>query len=108
MKEEIKFEQAMEKLEQIVSQLESGEVSLEDALKKYEEGVRLSRLCTEKLNQAERKIELLTRTLSGEVAIGSFDASGGAPAEEREKGKRKKASSKSADDGGNSSGELSF
>ena len=71
--EEIKFEKAMEKLEKIVSELEAGEIALEDALKKYEEGVKLSRICQEKLNQAEKKIEILTRTLDGSFKKEPFE-----------------------------------
>ena len=67
MTEEIKFEKALERLEKIVEDLEAGNISLEDALKKYEEGVRLSRSCQEKLTQAEKKIEILTRALDGSL-----------------------------------------
>lgn len=65
MTEEIKFEKALDRLEKIVEELESGNISLEDALKKYEEGVKLSRICQTKLEQAEKKIEVLTRSLDG-------------------------------------------
>ena len=71
MESELKFEKALERLEKIVEDLEAGNIPLEDALKKYEEGVKLSRLCTEKLTQAETKIEQLTRTLSGALEAGS-------------------------------------
>jgi len=71
--ETIKFEKAIEKLETIVSDLESGDVSLEDAIKKYEEGVKLSRICTDKLSSAERKVEILTKTLNGEIKAEDFD-----------------------------------
>ncbi len=67
MTEEIKFEKALERLEKIVEDLETGNISLEDALKKYEEGVRLSRSCQERLTQAEKKIEILTRALDGSL-----------------------------------------
>lgn len=73
MTEEIKFEKAMEKLEKIVDDLETGNISLEDALKKYEEGVKLSRICRERLSQAEKKIEMLTRTLDGGLKKEPFD-----------------------------------
>lgn len=53
------FEQALKRLEEIVGQLESGEVPLESALKLYEEGVKLSRLCTQQLQDAERRVDLL-------------------------------------------------
>lgn len=64
MTEEIKFEKALERLEKIVEDLEAGNIPLDEALKKYEEGVKLSRACQERLNQAEKKIEILTRTLN--------------------------------------------
>jgi exodeoxyribonuclease VII small subunit len=71
MEPELKFEKALEKLEKIVEDLEAGNIPLEEALKKYEEGVKLSRLCTEKLTQAETKIEQLTRVLNGARESGS-------------------------------------
>ncbi|MBI4368580.1 MAG: exodeoxyribonuclease VII small subunit [Candidatus Omnitrophica bacterium] len=64
MESELKFDKAMEQLEKIVEDLESGNMPLEDALKKYEEGVKLSRLCTQKLTEAETKIETLTKALN--------------------------------------------
>jgi exodeoxyribonuclease VII small subunit len=59
MEEDIGFEAAMERLDKIVSELESGDVPLEKAIELFQEGMRLSRLCGEKLEQAERKIEML-------------------------------------------------
>lgn len=53
------FEQALERLETIVSDLEAGSLSLEESLARYEEGVRLSRRLTETLDQAEKRIERL-------------------------------------------------
>ena len=73
METELKFEKCLEKLEKIVEDLEAGNIPLEDALKKYEEGVKLSRLCTQKLGQAETKIEQLTRTLNGVLESGSLE-----------------------------------
>ena len=73
MTEEIKFEKAMERLEKIVEELEAGNIPLEEALKKYEEGVKLSRTCSEKLTQAEKKIEILTKTLSGSLKREPFE-----------------------------------
>ena len=77
MESELKFEKALERLEKIVEDLESGNMPLEDALKKYEEGVKLSRLCTQKLAQAETKIETLTRALNGTVESEPLDQEGG-------------------------------
>lgn len=62
---ELKFEEALKKLEQIVEGLEQGKISLEDSLKKYEEGIRLAKFCSEKLQEAEKKIEILTKDDSG-------------------------------------------
>jgi exodeoxyribonuclease VII small subunit len=53
------FEQAMKALEQIVQELESGELPLEAAIKKFEEGIELSTYCSRKLEETERKITLL-------------------------------------------------
>ena len=55
----VSFEQALERLETIVSELEAGSLSLEDSIARYEEGVRLSRRLTETLDQAEKRIERL-------------------------------------------------
>jgi exodeoxyribonuclease VII small subunit len=56
-----KFEEALEKLEEIVKKMESGEMSLEESLKAFEEGIKLSRLCARKLDEADRRVELLLR-----------------------------------------------
>lgn len=56
---ELKFKQALEKLEKIVNELEQHELSLEEMLKKYEEGVNLSNFCTKKLNEAKKKVQIL-------------------------------------------------
>lgn len=62
MSETIQFEQSVSELEHIVKQLENGELSLEDSLKEFEKGIHLARKCQEVLNQAEQKIEFLTKT----------------------------------------------
>jgi exodeoxyribonuclease VII small subunit len=56
-----KFEDALEKLEGIVKKMETGELTLEESLKAFEEGIRLTRLCAGKLDEAERKVEILLR-----------------------------------------------
>ncbi len=71
---EVSFEKALEKLEKIVSELEAGNITLEDALSRYEEGIRLSRICQEKLGQAEKKIEVLSKTAKGELTRKPFEA----------------------------------
>ncbi len=60
------FEQALTQLEQIVQKLERGDQPLEESLKLYEEGVRLSRLCQRKLEEAEGRIEMLLKDARGE------------------------------------------
>jgi exodeoxyribonuclease VII small subunit len=74
MTEEIKFEKALEKLEKIVEDLENGNIALDEALKKYEEGVNLSRICQKRLAQAEKKIEILTRSLDGTLTKEPFES----------------------------------
>jgi len=71
--EEIKFEEAMSRLERIVQELEEGEKSLEDSLKLFEEGIRLSKFCSAKLEEAKRKIEILTKTDKEELVIKPFN-----------------------------------
>jgi exodeoxyribonuclease VII small subunit len=63
------FEEALKKLEEIVQRLERGELSLEESLTCYEEGIRLSRLCHGKLEEAERKIEVLVKDARGEAVV---------------------------------------
>jgi len=67
--EEPRFEQALEALEKIVERLEKGELTLEESLTLYEEGIRLSRLCHGKLEEAEGKIEMLIKDAKGEPAL---------------------------------------
>lgn len=61
MEKEIKFEKVMERLEEIVQTLEKGDLPLEDSLKAFEEGIRLSGLCMAKLDEAEKRVEILVR-----------------------------------------------
>lgn len=56
-----KFEEALKKLEDIVREMESGDLTLEKSLKSFEEGVRLSRFCAKKLDEAERRIDILLK-----------------------------------------------
>jgi exodeoxyribonuclease VII small subunit len=66
---EIKYDEALKKLEKIVEDLEKGELSLDDALKKYQEGIELSRLCSQRLESAKKKIDLLTKNKKGEFEL---------------------------------------
>ena len=72
--EDIKFEDALSNLESIVEKLESGELSLEESLAAFEEGIRLSRICSKRLDEAERKIEKLTKGEDGKLQVEDFDS----------------------------------
>jgi exodeoxyribonuclease VII small subunit len=66
-----KFEEALEKLEEIVHRMEAGEMTMEESLKAFEEGIKLSRLCAKKLDEADRRVELLLRE-EGELVTKPF------------------------------------
>ena len=70
---DIGFEEALKKLEDIVSGLESGDVKLEEAIKKYEEGLKLSALCTKKLDEIQNRIDVLTKKSDGGYEIDNFE-----------------------------------
>ena len=61
MKEDINFEDAMKALEQIENELENGELSLEQSVDKFEEGIKISKKCNEILEKAEKKISILIK-----------------------------------------------
>jgi len=67
-----KFESALEDLEQVVEQLESGELSLEDSLAAFEKGVGLVKFCNQKLNEVEKKIDLLVKDKEGKLQLKAF------------------------------------
>jgi exodeoxyribonuclease VII small subunit len=69
------FEASLEALEQIVQQLESGDLPLEKSLELFEQGVRLSRECQERLSQAERRIEVLLRDNQGRPVVSAYTES---------------------------------
>ena len=70
---EVKFEDALKKLEKIVEDLEKGDLSLDEALKKYQEGIELSRLCNQRLENAKKKIDVLVKNKKGEFELKPFD-----------------------------------
>ena len=72
MTDDIKFEDALSELESIVEQLEHGELSLEESLAAFEEGIRLSRICSKRLDEAERKIEILIKGKNGQLQTEDF------------------------------------
>ena len=67
------FEASLAALEQIVRELERGDLPLEESLKLFEQGVKLSRECQERLNQAERRVEVLLRDTEGRPVLSAFD-----------------------------------
>jgi exodeoxyribonuclease VII small subunit len=67
------FEASLEALEQIVRQLEDGDLPLEKSLELFEQGIRLSRECQERLSQAERRIEILLRDNQGRPVAATFN-----------------------------------
>ena len=81
---EIAFENALERLEKIVNNLENGELSLEEALKAYEEGVRMADICSKRLTEAEKKVEVLMKTTGGKLKAVPFEEG------DISKGKKKK------------------
>ena len=70
---EMKFEDALKKLEKIVGDLENGNISLDEALEKYEEGIRLSKVCAKKLEAAKKKVEILLKAEDGSLELKPFD-----------------------------------
>jgi exodeoxyribonuclease VII small subunit len=70
-----RFEDALNKLEKIVSKLEEGDIPLEESLKLFEEGIRLSRFCNQKLDEAEKKVEILLKGKDGMLKPQPFDPS---------------------------------
>jgi len=66
------FESALKSLEDIVAQLEAGDLTLDRALELFEEGIKISRFCSSKLEEAERKVEILTKAADGAMKEKSF------------------------------------
>ena len=81
-KGEMTFEKAFQRLEEIVGLLEKGNLPLEESLKLFEEGTRLSHVCRAKLDEAERKIEILTRDEGGNLSKVPFEEVGSDEGEE--------------------------
>jgi exodeoxyribonuclease VII small subunit len=68
------FEKAFEQLESIVKRLESEELPLDESLKLFEQGIGLSRFCHQKLEEVEKKIELILADAKGQPRVEAFDA----------------------------------
>lgn len=86
---EMKFEEALKKLEKIVGDLENGNIPLEEALEKYQEGIRLSGVCQKKLEAAKKKVEILLKAEDGSLELKPFDEKS-VDDEENEKETKKK------------------
>jgi len=67
------FESSLQELERIVRNLENGDLALEESLKLFEDGVKLSRECQERLNQAERRIEILMKDADGNPVLQAIE-----------------------------------
>ncbi len=67
------FEDALSQLESIVARLENGDLPLEESLKLFEEGIKLSRFCNQKLNEAQKKVEVLLKGNRGESEPQPFE-----------------------------------
>jgi exodeoxyribonuclease VII small subunit len=70
---DVKYEDALKRLEKLVGELDRSELDLETRLKKFEEGTKLARLLLKKLDQAKKKVELLVKNHAGEAALTPFD-----------------------------------
>ncbi len=70
---DVKYEEALKRLEKLVAELDRSELDLETRLKKFEEGTKLARLLVKKLEQAKKKVELLVKTNVGETELVPFD-----------------------------------
>lgn len=66
------FENALARLEKIVGELEKGELALEEALQLFEEGIKISRFCNAKLDEAERKVQILLKNETGRLSEETF------------------------------------
>ncbi|UCE54664.1 MAG: exodeoxyribonuclease VII small subunit [Desulfobacterales bacterium] len=70
------FEQSMKQLEQIILELESGDLPLEKAIKKFEEGIQLSRFCSKMLDETEKKVSILLEDTEGNIKETPFPSEG--------------------------------
>jgi exodeoxyribonuclease VII small subunit len=73
-KKNINLEQSLADLEALVEELESGDLPLDQAMKKFEQGIKLTRGCQAALKEAEQKVEILLRSAGGEETLEEFDA----------------------------------
>ncbi len=90
---ELNFEAAMDRLEKIVEQMESGKLPLEDLIVRYEEGMNLVKICQERLTKAEQKIEIIARNSAGKAVVKEFE-----PTQEPVTSEKAASESESTDD----------
>ncbi|PZR77099.1 MAG: exodeoxyribonuclease VII small subunit [Chthoniobacterales bacterium] len=86
---ELNFESAMDRLEAIVEQMESGKMMLEELIVRYEEGMKLVKICQQRLAKAEERIEIITRNQAGKPIVKDFE-----PAAEKESAREEKGTNK--------------
>jgi len=72
MQEDTNFEENMKQLEQIANELEKGDIDLDTSVKKFEEGMRISKACSDMLEKAEKKITMLIQDANGELTEANF------------------------------------
>ena len=77
--EAINFETAMDRLEKIVDQMESGKMMLEELIVRYEEGMKLVKVCQERLASAEQRIAIITRDHAGKAVVKEFEPGADTP-----------------------------
>jgi len=80
MKEpEVKFEKALAELKSIVEKLEKGDMELDESLKIFERGVRLVQVCTKKLDEAQRRVDIVMKSKDGKRTVEEFEEEGDEP-----------------------------
>ncbi len=77
MKKEKAFEEALKELEEIVNRLEQGDLPLEEALQLFEQGVKLSRVCHTRLDEAQKRVEILLKDEAGKMTSQPFEQGAG-------------------------------
>jgi exodeoxyribonuclease VII small subunit len=87
------FESALDRLEEIVEQMESGKMMLEELIVRYEEGMKLVKVCQERLASAEQRIEIITRNNAGKPIVKDFE-----PAVEKERAAKPEEKGETAHD----------
>ncbi|MGH8195698.1 MAG: exodeoxyribonuclease VII small subunit [Woeseiaceae bacterium] len=70
----LNIEKSLQELEKLIDELESGELPLEQAMKKFEQGIKLTRNCQAALKDAEQRVEILLKSAGGEEALQEFEA----------------------------------